>query len=157
MTSSPSPLAGLWDKTYQVAVVVRDLERAVSFYEALGIGPFTAGPSASTVRRHVYGQNSPETRIEGRVARLGPIEFELLCPVSGPSVQGDFLESRGEGVIHVCAYTDDLDRDITLMESAGYNVISYGELDDGGKFAYFDTREVGGLIFELFERGSVHR
>jgi hypothetical protein len=33
-------------------------------------------------------------------------------------------------------------------------VISYGELGDGGRFAYFDTRAVGGLVLELFQTGE---
>jgi catechol 2,3-dioxygenase-like lactoylglutathione lyase family enzyme len=144
----------LWDRAYQVGVVVRDLDRAVGFYERLGIGPFVDGPSAHTVERRIYGERSDDAAVRGKIAQMGNIEFELLQPVSGRTVQGDFLEEHGEGIVHICAYTDDLDRDMAELKGLGYEVISYGRLEDGGQFAYFDTREVGGLVLELFETGS---
>lgn len=144
----------LWDRAYQVGVVVRDLDRAVEFYERLGIGPFVDGPSAHTVERRIYGEPSMDAAVKGKIAQMGDIEFELLQPVGGRTVQGDFLEEHGEGIVHICAYTDDLDRDMDELTGLGYEVISYGRLEDGGQFAYFDTRAVGGLVLELFETGS---
>ena len=143
-----------WDKTYQVAIVVRDLEQAVKFYESVGIGPFSEGPSGSTVTRRIYGKDAPEAKVIGRVAQMGPIEFELMQPVKGNTIQQEFLDKHGEGAIHICAYTDNLDKDIKDMEEQGHDVISYLKLDDGGEAAYFDTREVGGLILELFQKGK---
>lgn len=154
MSIDEERLQSLWDRTYQVGVVVRDLDEAVAFYERLGIGPFVEGPSAHSVMRKVYGEDAPDTRVSGKIAQMGSIEFELLSPVAGRSVQGDFIEQHGEGILHVCGYTDDLDGDIELMTGLGFDVISQGEFDDGGKFAYFDTRKVGGVVLELFQTGS---
>lgn len=154
MTDQKRARPGMWDRAYQVAVVVHDIEEATAFYERLGIGPFEEGPSAHTTVRRIYGENAPDARVKGRTAKMGDIELELFEPVAGRSVQSDFLDERGEGVIHICAYTDDLDRDIAEMAELGHEVISYGELADGGKFAYFDTRRVGGLILELFQTGT---
>jgi methylmalonyl-CoA/ethylmalonyl-CoA epimerase len=145
---------GLWARAYQVGVVVRDMDRAIEFYESLGIGPFEEGPSAHAVERRIYGEVVPDAEVVGRIAKIGDIEFELLQPVRGATVQQEFLDARGEGVIHICAYTDDLDRDVAIMADRGFPVISSAHFDDGGKFAYFDTREVGGLILELFEPGD---
>lgn len=148
--TNPSP----WDGAYQIGIVVRDLDEAVDHYERMGIGPFSDGPSAHTVHREVFGSTASSTRVRGKVAQMGPIEFELLEPIQGPSVQEEALASRGEHALHLCAYTDDLDAEIDRMVGAGFPVISYGELDDGGRFAYFDTRQVGGLILEYFQRGT---
>ena len=154
MSDERTARSGIWDRAYQVGVVVRDLGQAVAFYERLGIGPFEEGPSAHTVERKIYGETSTDAKVEGRLAQMGNIEFELLQPVSGRTVQGDFLEEHGEGVVHICAHTDDLERDIEELTGLGYEIISEGKLSDGGRFAYFDTRAVGGLILELFETGS---
>lgn len=143
----------LWDRTYQVGVVVRDIAKAARFYERLGIGPFVEGPSAAALERRVYGRLQPDVSVRGLIARMGPIELELMQPVSGGSIQREFLETRGEGVIHLCAHTDDLERDVASLRAQGFEVISSASLSDGGKFAYLDTREVGGLILELFEPG----
>lgn len=149
--------AGPWDGTYQVGLVVHDLDAAERHFAALGIGPFTDGPSAAATRREVYGAEAPGTRVRGRIARMGPIELELLQPVAGPGIQAEALAERGEHALHLCAYTDDLDAQIERMAAAGAPVISYGELDDGGRFAYFDTRAVGGLVLEYFQPGPRHR
>lgn len=148
MSASP------WEQTYQIGIVVRDLDEAVEHFERAGIGPFSDGPSASTTHREVFGTPAPTARVRGKVAQMGPVEFELLEPVSGPSVQGEALAARGEHALHLCAYTEDLDAEIERMTAAGFPVISYGELDDGGRFAYFDTRQVGGLVLEYFQRGT---
>lgn len=154
MSGTKGARRNLWDRTYQVGVAVRDLDQAIGFYERLGIGPFVEGPSAHSVMRKVYGQDAPDTRVTGKIAQMGSIEFELLSPIAGRSVQGDFIAEHGEGVVHICAYTDDLESDVEEMADLGFDVISQGEFDDGGKFAYFDTREVGGLVLELFQTGS---
>ena len=144
----------LWSRTYQIGVVVRDIVQAAAFYERLGIGPFEEGPSAHTVERKIYGTDAPDVAVKGLVAQMGNIEFELLQPVAGKGIQAEFLERHGEGVVHLCAYTDDLDRDMAELTSLGCAVISYGRVSDGGRFAYFETREVGGLVLELFQPGE---
>jgi hypothetical protein len=40
------------------------------------------------------------------------------------------------------------------MRQRGFEVISQAHFADGGRFAYFDTRRIGGLVLELFETGS---
>ncbi len=144
----------LWSRTYQVGVVVRDIDKAAAFYERLGIGPFVEGPSAHALERKIYGKDAPDAEVKGKITQMGSVEFELLQPVSGSSIQAEFLEKHGEGVIHLCAHTDDLDRDVEELTGRGFRVISSAVLADGGKFAYFDTREVGGLILELFQTGD---
>lgn len=144
----------LWDRMYQVGVVVRDMDRAVRFYEQLGIGPFVDGPSAQAIDRKINGRLEPDALLSGKIARMGAIEFELLQPVRGRTIQREFLETKGEGVIHLCGYTDDLERDIAVISKRGYPTISSAHFSDGGSFAYFDTREVGGIVLELFQPGS---
>ena len=149
----PATGAPPWVRAYQVGVVVRDLDSAIAFYESIGLGPFREGPSAHTLERLIRGQRSPQTRVRGAIADLGALEFELLEPVAGPSIQAEFLDRHGEGALHVCAYTDDLQRDIAWMAERGVGVISYALLADGGSFAYFDTLATGGVVLELYELG----
>ncbi|MCC6617598.1 MAG: VOC family protein [Chloroflexi bacterium] len=153
MTQDSSDRIPPWANIYQIGVVVRDIERAKSFYEALGIGPFEEGPSAHVLDRRIHGQASPSTIVRGATTQLGPIELELLEPVAGPSVQREFLDRNGEGAIHICAITDDLAADIKWMESRGFAVTSYGRMEDGTEFAYFDTAGTGGLVLELGQYG----
>ena len=154
MTGEKRARSHIWDRAYQVGVVVRDLDQAKAFYERLGIGPFVEGPSAHTLERRIYGELAPDASVRGAIAQMGSIEFELLEPIAGRTVQRDFLEQHGEGVVHICAYSDDIDRDIEELTGLGYEVLSEGWIEDGGHFAYFDTRQVGGLVLELYQPGS---
>ena len=108
----------LWSRTYQIGVVVRDITQAAAFYERLGIGPFEEGPSAHTLVRRIYGKDAPDVAVKGLIAQMGNIEFELLQPVAGKGIQAEFLERHGEGVVHLCAYTDDIDRDYAALLNA---------------------------------------
>lgn len=155
--SEQSAPRSMWARTYQVGVVVRDIERARRFYERLGIGPFVEGPSAAAFDRRINGRPAPDAAIRGLTAPMGGLEFELLQPLRGETLQSEFLRTKGEGVIHLCAYTDDLERDSATLLTFGIRPISSARLADGGTFAYFDTREVGGLILELFQPGTTWR
>ena len=130
------------------------MDKAIEHFEALGLGPFHEGPSAYAVERRVYGKDMPENKVICRLAQMGPIEFELTQPVAGPSLQQEFLDKHGERVLHLCAYTDDIHRDIDAMRENGYDEIAYAKFDDGAVCAHMETRQVGGLSLEFFERGS---
>jgi hypothetical protein len=146
-----------WDKTYQLGVVVRDLDTARLHFERAGIADFREGPSRAALDRQVYGRPAPDVEVRCLLAQMGPVELELLQPMRGNSVQGEALRARGEHALHVCAYTDDIASEIEAMATAGFQVISSGRFSDGGRFAYFDTRAIGGLILELFEAGPETR
>jgi Glyoxalase/Bleomycin resistance protein/Dioxygenase superfamily len=142
-----------WDRTYQLGVVVRDLDEAERHFIRAGVGKFDTGLSASVRSRRIYGRTTRDVAVRSSVALMGPLELELLQPVSGEGLQAELLAERGEGAIHLCAFTDDLDQEVRDMSAAGFDAVSTGELEDGGRFAFFETRAMGGLLLGLFEPG----
>ena len=60
-----------------------------------------------------------------------------------------FLNSRGEGVSHVCFIVDDIEAEKAQLVANGAEVILTGM---GGGFAYFDTGHVGNILLELSQR-----
>lgn len=146
-----------WNRTYQLGVVVRDIDAAREHYERAGVGPFVEGPSRQALDRKIYGKPAPDVVVRCLLARMGPVELELLQPVEGDGIQREALDTRGEHAVHLCAHTDDLATDLEDMTNRGFPVISEGRFGDGGRFAYFDTRAVGGLILELFQPGDTFR
>ena len=82
---------------------------------------------------------------------MGPIGIELVQPVSGESVQKEWLERRGEGVNHICFIVDDIDEATAMMVEEGFEVTSSSNNEGGGGMAYFDTDKVGGIAIELEE------
>ena len=142
-----------FSRAYQVGIVVRDMDKAIEFYESLGIGPFHEGPSAIAIDRKVYGKPA-DVKIRGAITQLGQIEFELFEPIEGESIQKEFLDTKGEGVVHIGSYVDDIDSEVAKLVEKGFEVISSGGISDGGKFAYIDTRSIGGVVLELFQAGT---
>ena len=140
----------LFSKVDQIGVLVGDIDRATEYYESLGIGPFER-PNRILIDRKVYGKPAGDVKNTSRSAMIGQIEFELVQPISGKSVQREFLEGKGEGINHLGSSADDVDKETDKWVKQGFNVISSGKYMGGGGFAYFDTDRVGGFQFEIFK------
>ena len=139
-----------FDRIAQIGVLVRDMDKAVKFYESLGIGPFES-LNVSATDRKVYGKPADDVKNMVRVAKVGQLQFELIQPVSGQSVQKEALESKGEGINHLGYFVDDIEKETAKLIAMGYKAISTGKFAGGGGFAYFDTDRIGGVQFELIQ------
>jgi methylmalonyl-CoA epimerase len=140
----------LLSRFHHVGVLVKNLDEAVEYYEALGIGPFE--PSNLVHRdRKVYGKPVTDVKNIAKGTKMGSIGIELVQPVSGESPQKKFLESRGEGINHIAFIVDDIEEATSIMVKAGFKVISSSKNEGGGGMAYFDTDKVGGVQIELEE------
>ena len=133
-----------------VGVLVNDMYSVVEYYESLGIGPFEPANRTATDRK-VYGKPVDGIKNVAKTAMIGETQFELVQPVSGKSVQREYLDSRGEGISHLGSVVDDVDRETEKWVKQGFNVISNGKFAGGGGFAYIDTDRVGGFQFEIFK------
>jgi hypothetical protein len=140
----------------QVCVVVRDLRRAMhQYWSLLGIGPwraYTYGPPL--VKDMTYRGRPASFRMRVALAQAGPVIFELVEPVDGPSVYHELLEQHGEGIHHFGCIVPSLDAAIAEARAAGFEVIQsgrgYGVRGDGG-FAYLSTQDALGATFEVIE------
>ena len=141
----------------QIGVIVRDMEKAVEYYStALGMGPFTPITDLKPDKNWYMGELHPAHL---RVSRVmwGPMEFELIQPVSGKSIHQDFLALNGEGINHLGIETDNYDALVQKMKQAGFKPVQALEtylpqFDCWGKATFFDTQGVGGIIIELSSR-----
>ena len=134
----------------QVGVMVRDMDKAIEYFQSLGIGPFES-LNLTVTDRIVYGKPANDVRNMARVAKMGSVQFELLQPVSGESVQKEYLDKHGEGINHLAFFVDDIDKEIARLEEKGFESISSGKFTEGGGFAYINTDKVGGIMFELIQ------
>ncbi len=142
----------------QIGVVVRDLDEAVQHYEALGVGPFESTQGAAPiVDRQVHGKPAPDVKNRIGLTRMGAVEMELVQPISGKSVQREFLERHGEGINHLGFLVDDIEAETAKLLAKGFQVISSGRTAAGGAFVYLDTDRVGGIVFELIQPPSGER
>jgi len=140
-------------RVHQIGVIVRDMDQAVRYFEGLGIGPFeSAGATAPIVDRTVHGRPAPDVKNRISTAQMGPVQLELVQPVSGKSVQAEFLEKHGEGINHLAFLVDDLQAEVAKLAARGFTVISSGRTLGGTAFAYLDTDRIGGIVFELIQQ-----
>ena len=139
-----------------VGVLVGDLDRAMEHYtNDLGIGPWVGYTiSPDWVRdMTVHGKQQGHV-FKIALCQVGSMLYELIESVEGPSIYEEFLNQRGEGVHHLGYFVEDIDAEISNMESRGFSMLQSGRgfgTNDDGAYAYFDTERACGCILEALE------
>jgi methylmalonyl-CoA/ethylmalonyl-CoA epimerase len=134
----------------QVGIIVRDIEKARRNLEDIGIGPFGGLDAPPTVRWEEGGEPA-DVRLKMQFAKIGPLEIELIEPVSD-CMQKEYLETHGEGIQHYSFFVDDIDEVVRYMAGKGYRVVQRGWRAAGGGYAFFDTVDKCGFMLEIIQR-----
>ena len=140
----------------QIGVVVRDMDKAIEFYSSVfGIGPFNVYELVP--EKYWYMGEPSHLKVLVALSRWGEIELELVQPIEGKSVHKDFLETHGEGLQHLGFVVTDYDEIFDRFIKAGFAPLLRVETYVAKnkyylKACYFDTRKVGGVIFEIIGR-----
>lgn len=136
----------------QVGVVVKDLDRTVSFLTALGLGPFrirtVSHPSAT-----VHGEIA-SYQVRLALSQQGPVQLELIEYQSGKTIQEEFLRENGEGIHHLLFKVRDFKATLEKFSADGINVLQKDEFIGGGGLAYMGTDKIGGIIMEVVQHPS---
>lgn len=142
-------------KIVQVGIVVENAERMARRYlEIFGIGPWFVidfkPPHVAEAELHGMRMRGSDFHVRAAVASLGPLQFELLEPVAGPSTHMDFLKRHGPGIHHVSfGPVADHDETVAGFKSLGIEVESTGLLGGAATFTYMATQKDLGTVFEL--------
>jgi len=140
-TMRKSPFSEL----HHISIVVKDIDEAAGFYNSIGIGPFVDYPPMKEyVKLNVPDENG-FYNLRIKVARIGPVDLQLIQPGEGESLYKDFLERKGEGIYHLGFVVDEIDRSEADVKELGLKVISNGRRENGSGFAYLDTAQKGGV------------
>ena len=137
-------------KFHHVGVIVKDMDKAVDYYQSLGIATFRPEhmfDSSTFADWKLYGK-TPDTidKHRGRFIQIGPVALELLQPVSGESIHNEFF---GEGIEHIAFSVDDLEEETAKLVEKGIPAIVSGK--GIASWAYFDTHRVGNVLIELIQ------
>ncbi len=132
-------------KLHHIAVVVRDIDKAVAYYESLGI--------ASVGREVVFPESKPQIR--AKFIQIGSVPIEFVQPLE-ESRYKEFLDSKGEGVQHIAFAVDNLDEETAKLDEKGVPVIVKGKAPAafGSSSAHFDTRQVGDFAIQLIQEAE---
>ena len=144
----------------QVALVVRDMEKAMErYWTLLGIGPWDVRHFTNeTVRDfHVDGQRVHEPfEFICAVTWEGDVELELIQPVEGPNIYWRHLDEEGEGLHHIKDVMPDEEIPAALerFRERGHNVIQTGWIDQDVHY-YLDTKDALGMVYEIGNGGPI--
>lgn len=139
----------LFSHLHHVCIVVRDLDRAVAYYEKLGIGPFYDYPKAGPYVELEVPNAAASQAMRYKCADLGNVQIQLCDPGDLDSPQRRFLIESGEGVYHLGFEVADLDRAEADGRALGLGVVARGVRADRSGFCYFDTRADAGVVLEV--------
>ena len=134
----------------QVGIVVRDMEKAVkNYWEIFGISfPKVIVPDYFN---RIYRGTPENFRMKMGIAMKGDLQIELIQPLEGKTIYGEFLEKYGEGIHHLGLFVNNLDEQVLALQKLGVGVLMSGERI-GGKFAYMDSERLIGIIIELIQK-----
>jgi methylmalonyl-CoA epimerase len=133
-------LAGLDLSLHHVAVVVPDLDAAITRQEALGF-------------RDGERFDLPEQGVRAATFRVGPGYLELIEPTDPGGAIGRFLAKRGEGLHHVAYRVPDVSAALDRLRSAGARLIDEAPRTGahGWRIAFVHPESCNGVLTELVE------
>ncbi|KAL9123359.1 MAG: hypothetical protein Q9187_000086 [Circinaria calcarea] len=149
-----SPFLG---NVVEICIVTNDHKRVVDGLIRLGIGPFQIYDfNASSVSSQKYFGQSASSELKVCFATAGSVVWEIMQPVSGPSIMADFLESHGEGIHHVafdCDHMPVQERKHEFLKR-GFQLAQEG-VWHGKKgtchFTFYDTEGATSMCFESYD------
>ncbi|MGH2615457.1 MAG: VOC family protein [Thermomicrobiales bacterium] len=139
----------------QVCLVVRDLDRAMEQWSALGIGPWRVHDLGPNWVSDMTFRGQPQfSAVKFASADSGNLDFELIQPGDEPNVYTEHLDAHGEGLHHLGYFVDDIQTAIDEMKALGYDVVQSGRglgVAGDGAYAYFDTIDSLGCMLEAIQ------
>jgi len=139
----------IFDTLHHVCIVVHDLDKAVAYYESLGVGPWHDYPKSGPYVEFEVPNEAASKAMRYKCADLANVQIQLCDPGELDSPQRRFLDTRGEGVYHLGFEVPDRDAAEAEGRRLGMGVIARGRRADGSGFCYFDTRAEAGIVLEI--------
>ena len=135
-------------KINQIGIVVKDIPRAVDFYQrTFGITFQVIDRPKETCQLH--GEESC-FRMKTALGNIAGLQIELIQVLEGRTAHVEFMEAHGEGLHHFGIYVEDLESEIAACAKEGIDIISRGEFM-GVKWVYVDSTKTAGAVMEFIE------
>jgi len=128
-------------KVNHVAIAVRNLDEGLKAFENL------LGHKAAQVKE------VPDQKIRAAMIHVGDVEIELIQPTDPGTGVAKFLDSKGEGVHHICFEVDDVDKELQSMAAKGVELIDKkGRPGLAGKIGFLHPKSAKGVLIELAQK-----
>lgn len=131
-------------KVHHVAIAVKNLDEALKLYENL------FGVKASKI------EDVPEQGVKAALIPIGDSgEIEFIEPIDPNGGVAKFLESRGEGIHHICLEVDNIDQALnTVAERGGQLIDKKGRKGLAGQIGFLHPKSTKGVLIELAQTGG---
>ena len=134
------PKAAAGRRLHHAAIVVRDLQQALAFFQE-GFGLALA--AAATLE---------DQGVRAVLLQLENAAIELIEPIRPESGVARFLERRGEGLHHLCFTSSGLAAEMKALEAAGVEIFDREpRLGLAGRVCFLHPRALNGVLVELVE------
>jgi methylmalonyl-CoA epimerase len=122
-----------------IGIAVKSLDEAIKAY---------GGGLGGKVDKEVHRTAD----MAAQMVEVGETKLEFMEPAGNGGVIAKFLESRGEGIHHICIEVDDIVKAIRDLSDKGYRMIDK-EPRQGleGKVAFVHPKSMNGVLVELVE------
>lgn len=131
-------------RVHHVGIAVKNLDESLALFErVLRLKPVSV-------------EEAPCQLVKEAIFSVGEgIEIDLLEPTAPDSTVARFLESRGEGLHHICFEVDDVDEELKAMEGKGVELLDQqGREGVSGKIGFLHPKSVNGVLIELLQSRS---
>ncbi len=129
-----------------VAIAVRDIEATLEFYKA------TFGVETDGV------EEIADQKVRAALVRVGGSQLEFIQPTEEGSGVARFIDSRGEGVHHICFEMEDLPARLGKLKTSGVRLIDETPRTGlSGEIAFIHPKSTGGVLIELVDSATAKR
>jgi hypothetical protein len=137
----------------QVCIVTRDHRKVMAGMVNLGIGPWEVRVfDERMMSKRMYRGRPSNFTMTICHANSRDMNWEIVEPISGPSIYDEFIERHSEGVQHLAFNYGGIDHDERLKHFAdrGYASVQSGVLLGSANFEFLETDNDIGTMLEIF-------
>jgi len=121
-----------------IGIAVKNLDEAIKAYAALGA--------------RQEGEVHRAADMNAAMLAVGESKLELMEPAGTGGVIGRFLESRGEGVHHICIQVDDIVAALASLKAQGVRIVDEKPRQGlEGLVAFIHPKSLNGVLVELVQ------
>lgn len=125
-----------------IAIAVNDIEASSRLFETL------LGTACDRI------ETLPDERVRTAFFELGGTRLELVEGIGTENPMRRFIESRGEGLHHICLEVENLHETLRLLHAAGFPLIDNAPTPGsrGTRVAFVHPKGCHGVLIELVEQ-----
>jgi methylmalonyl-CoA/ethylmalonyl-CoA epimerase len=128
-------------KINHIAIAVNNLEEAAGFYQTV-MGLTLSGIEVVTAQKTTVG-----------FFKIGESNIELVQPAEPDSPLVKFLETKGQGIHHICLEVDDIEAEVKTFLEKGATMVDQNPRPGAHdtRVAFVHPKSSGGVLIELCE------